>query len=278
MRGNKCKYRHADTVDPNVRDSTTGKVIFCRNYQRGKCNLPNCKYLHYSRADEEFYFQTGALPTTVAAENYNPFTPPSYPGQIPVNSSEQTPALAPLAKSYQPSLPVGTALQTPLTDLSAIPISTEQPLPDYYKHSSPKPDSPFSPTSECVDNKAKNPPQKSFSQSTQSITTEYLGGKSDGAPRSRRWSIDNTDPSDDVTHKLSPLSLTPRDEAFKNPEIDLLKIKLFQLEEKVKSLEFYNDILREQNLQLKQQVKRYENPFSPIYKPIIQDDTEAQTN
>ena len=276
MRGNKCKYRHADTIDPNVRDNATGKVIFCRNYQRGKCNLPNCKYLHYSRADEEFYFQTGALPNTM--ENFNPFAQHPFPGQIPVSSTEQTPALAPLAKPYATSsLPVGTAIQTPLTEISSIPISNEQPLPDYYKHSSPKPDSPFSPNSECVDSKVKNPPQKSFSHSTQSIT-DYLGGKSDGTTRSRRWSIDNTDPSDDVTHKLSPLSLTPRDEAFKNADFDLLNIKLHQLEEKVKSLEFYNDILREQNSQLKQQVKRYENPFSPIYKPIIQDDTEAQAN
>ena len=278
MRGSKCKYRHADTIDPNVRDNGTGKVIFCRNYQRGKCNLPNCKYLHYSRADEEFYFQTGALPTTMDT-SFNPFTQHAFPAQMPVNSTEQTPSLPPLTKPYSTSsLPVGSAISNPIQELSSIPISNEQPLPtEYYKHSSPKADSPFSPTSECVDTRAKNPPQKSFSHSTQSIT-EIIGGKQEGTTRSRRWSIDNTDPSEDVTHKLSPLSLTPRDEAFKNPEIDLLKIKLLQLEDQVKSLEFYNDILREQNSQLKQQVKRYENPFSPIYKPIIKDDSDAQTN
>ncbi|KAI6649618.1 Zinc finger CCCH domain-containing protein 10-like [Oopsacas minuta] len=275
MRGQKCKYRHAENLDIAQRDKATNIITFCRNFQRGKCNLPNCKYLHFSRADEEFYFQTGTLPNSNEG-NYNPFAH-QFTGQIPVsNPTEQTPALSSLSKPFSntTTLPVGTAIHAQLSDLSAIPVSTEQPLPEYFKHSPPKSDSPFSP--ELSDFKIRSPPQKSLSHSTQSIS-DYLGAKSDGVTRSRRWSIDNTDATEEGPHKLSPLSLTSRDEAFKNPEVDLLKIKLHQCEEKVKSLEFYNDILREQNLQLKQQVKRYENPFSPIYKPIIQDDNEAQS-
>ena len=277
MRGPKCKYRHADNVEINPREPPNSKVIFCRNYQRGKCNLPNCKYLHLSRADEEFYFQTGALPSH--DNNYN--TPFIHNFQTQSNGTEQTSTLASLAaKPFQPSNPLpplnGTSQSTPLDNLSSIPIPNEQPLQDsLFKQSSPKSDSPFSPPSESsLPEKSKTPPQKSLSHSSQSIS-EYIGGKSD-TTRTRRWSIDNTDQPDEMTpHKLSPLSLTPRDEAFKNPEVDLMKIKLHQMEEKVKSLEFYNDILREQNMQLKQQVKRYENPFSPIYKPIIQEDNDV---
>ena len=270
MRGNKCKYRHAD-IDIGQRDKTNANITFCRNYQRGKCVLASCKYLHYSRADEDFYLQTGTLPNN-GDGSYNPFSHNPFPAQMPLTcTTEPTPAL----KTYPntTTLPVGTAAPTPLPDLSVIQNSTEQPLPDYLKQSPPKSDSPFSP--EIVE--LKRPPQKSLSHSTQSIS-EYLGGKSDTVTRSRRWSIDNTEANEEDPHKLSPLSLTPRDEAFKNPEVDLLKIKLLQLEEKVKSLEFYNYILREQNLQLKQQVKRYENPFSPIYKPLIRDDAEAANN
>lgn len=63
-RGKRCKYRHPD---PSEAKEMGRKIdyIFCHDYQNKECRRPNCKFIHCTRAEEEYYHATGELPQRV---------------------------------------------------------------------------------------------------------------------------------------------------------------------------------------------------------------------
>lgn len=61
-RGKRCRYRHPvmeDRPEPPPRRDIT----FCHDYQNNGCTRPNCKFLHCSRDEEEYFHRTGLLPS-----------------------------------------------------------------------------------------------------------------------------------------------------------------------------------------------------------------------
>ncbi|XP_033113048.1 zinc finger CCCH domain-containing protein 10-like [Anneissia japonica] len=70
-RGKNCKYRHPDNGV-----QSEGVSVFCHDYQNRECRRINCKFVHCSREEEEYYRETGKLPPGVEdnrlGNNYDP--------------------------------------------------------------------------------------------------------------------------------------------------------------------------------------------------------------
>ncbi len=56
-RGASCKYSH-----PERGNKQRMEYQFCHDYQNSECRRANCKYIHCSRAEQEYYKETGKLP------------------------------------------------------------------------------------------------------------------------------------------------------------------------------------------------------------------------
>lgn len=63
-RGKRCKYRHPE---PGEAEELGRKIeyIFCHDYQNKECRRGNCKFIHCTREEEEYYRTTGDLPQHV---------------------------------------------------------------------------------------------------------------------------------------------------------------------------------------------------------------------
>ncbi|CAH8293129.1 unnamed protein product, partial [Schistosoma turkestanicum] len=62
-RGKKCKFKHPSSEEcERLRrfDKT-----FCHDFQNSTCRRPNCKFLHYTKEEEEIFRRTGYLPNDV---------------------------------------------------------------------------------------------------------------------------------------------------------------------------------------------------------------------
>jgi len=57
FRGNTCRFKH-----PGEDKNTKMKLTFCGNFQRGRCNLDHCQYVHAEKGVEVKYLRTGWLP------------------------------------------------------------------------------------------------------------------------------------------------------------------------------------------------------------------------
>ncbi|XP_050440838.1 zinc finger CCCH domain-containing protein 10-like isoform X3 [Adelges cooleyi] len=54
-RGKSCKFFH-----PPIEEDKR-KYVFCHDFQNGKCSRHDCRFIHCSREDEEYYNQTGRM-------------------------------------------------------------------------------------------------------------------------------------------------------------------------------------------------------------------------
>ncbi|XP_060876064.1 zinc finger CCCH domain-containing protein 10-like isoform X6 [Metopolophium dirhodum] len=54
-RGKSCKFFH-----PPVEEDKR-KYVFCHDFQNGKCSRHDCRFIHCSREDEEYYNRTGRM-------------------------------------------------------------------------------------------------------------------------------------------------------------------------------------------------------------------------
>ncbi|XP_013781032.1 zinc finger CCCH domain-containing protein 10-like [Limulus polyphemus] len=61
-RGRRCKYRHPETNNDSEDTGRKQEIEFCHDFQNKECNRANCKFLHCTRKEEEFYRATGKLP------------------------------------------------------------------------------------------------------------------------------------------------------------------------------------------------------------------------
>ena len=62
IRGANCQFKHVHKIEDHSERVCLGRSIFCHDYQEGECMRPNCKMIHTSRQDEQYFLQTGMLP------------------------------------------------------------------------------------------------------------------------------------------------------------------------------------------------------------------------
>lgn len=99
-RGKSCKFFH-----PPVEEDKR-KYVFCHDFQNGKCSRLDCRFIHCSREDEEYYNRTGQMasealrtvdmsgaPATDDVPIYQSVDAPVRGPNVPFNSSQ--PAMPP---------------------------------------------------------------------------------------------------------------------------------------------------------------------------------------
>ena len=62
IRGASCQFKHVQKVEDHNERVCLSRSIFCHDFQEGECMRPNCKMLHTSSQDEQYFIQTGMLP------------------------------------------------------------------------------------------------------------------------------------------------------------------------------------------------------------------------
>ncbi|XP_069509865.1 zinc finger CCCH domain-containing protein 10-like [Ambystoma mexicanum] len=62
-RGKACRYRHPENTEaPAGMSARKNEYLFCHDFQNKECVRINCRFLHGSREDEEYYRKCGELP------------------------------------------------------------------------------------------------------------------------------------------------------------------------------------------------------------------------
>ena len=61
-RGATCQFKHVQKVEVHSERICLSRSIFCHDYQEGECLRPNCKMVHTSAQDEQYFHETGMLP------------------------------------------------------------------------------------------------------------------------------------------------------------------------------------------------------------------------
>lgn len=63
-RGSRCKFKHYKTEDDVGKSNPFARsgLVFCHDFQNTVCSRVNCKFVHGSRQDEDYYKVTGELP------------------------------------------------------------------------------------------------------------------------------------------------------------------------------------------------------------------------
>ena len=62
IRGASCQFKHVQKIEDHSERVCLSRSIFCHDYQEGECMRPNCKMIHTSRQDEQYFLQNGTLP------------------------------------------------------------------------------------------------------------------------------------------------------------------------------------------------------------------------
>ncbi|XP_070566453.1 zinc finger CCCH domain-containing protein 10-like [Ptychodera flava] len=84
-RGKNCKYEHPDNSEAEKLGLKQKSHVFCHDFQNKECRRPNCKFIHCTREEEEFYKSTGDLPSRVQGSvGAGPLNDSMNDGDIPV--------------------------------------------------------------------------------------------------------------------------------------------------------------------------------------------------
>ncbi|XP_064648049.1 zinc finger CCCH domain-containing protein 10-like [Lineus longissimus] len=87
-RGKRCKYRHPDNFEARVLGKQQ-EYTFCHDFQNTGCRRQNCKFIHCTREEEEYYKQTGQLPVRLQQAaalglGVQPSELPVLKGEVPI--------------------------------------------------------------------------------------------------------------------------------------------------------------------------------------------------
>lgn len=63
LRGASCQYKHVEKIEQMSERICVSRSIFCHDYQEAGCTRPNCKMIHTTRVDEQYFLQSGCLPS-----------------------------------------------------------------------------------------------------------------------------------------------------------------------------------------------------------------------
>ncbi|KAG7218250.1 hypothetical protein INR49_020498, partial [Caranx melampygus] len=88
-RGKRCRFRHPDFNEVPDLGVQKNEFIFCHDYQNKECMRSNCRFVHGSKEDEDYYKKTGELPLRlrgkVAARlGLSPMDLPHSRGEVPI--------------------------------------------------------------------------------------------------------------------------------------------------------------------------------------------------
>lgn len=88
-RGKRCRFRHPDVNEVPDLGVQKNEFIFCHDHQNKECMRTNCRFVHGSKEDEDYYKKTGELPLRlrgkVAARlGLSPMDLPHSRGEVPI--------------------------------------------------------------------------------------------------------------------------------------------------------------------------------------------------
>ncbi|XP_030052615.1 zinc finger CCCH domain-containing protein 10 isoform X2 [Microcaecilia unicolor] len=61
-RGKRCRFRHPEAAEVSDLGVRKNEFIFCHDFQNKECGRLNCRFIHGSKEDEEYYKKSGELP------------------------------------------------------------------------------------------------------------------------------------------------------------------------------------------------------------------------
>ncbi|KAJ8403980.1 hypothetical protein AAFF_G00343300 [Aldrovandia affinis] len=88
-RGKRCRFRHPDFNEVPDLGVQKNEFIFCHDHQNKECARLNCRFVHGSKEDEDFYKKTGELPLRLrgkvaAGMGLSPTDLPLSRGEVPI--------------------------------------------------------------------------------------------------------------------------------------------------------------------------------------------------
>ncbi|XP_056316516.1 zinc finger CCCH domain-containing protein 10 [Danio aesculapii] len=88
-RGKRCRFRHPDFNEVPDLGVQKNEFIFCHDHQNKECVRPNCRFVHGSKEDEDYYKKTGELPLRLrgkvaAGLGLSPTDLPFSRGEVPI--------------------------------------------------------------------------------------------------------------------------------------------------------------------------------------------------
>ncbi|XP_065135653.2 zinc finger CCCH domain-containing protein 10 [Paramisgurnus dabryanus] len=88
-RGKRCRFRHPDFNEVPDLGVQKNEFIFCHDYQNKECVRTNCRFVHGSKEDEDYYKKTGELPLRLrgkvaAGLGLSPTDLPLSRGEVPM--------------------------------------------------------------------------------------------------------------------------------------------------------------------------------------------------
>ncbi|KAI4903464.1 hypothetical protein NFI96_015901, partial [Prochilodus magdalenae] len=88
-RGKRCRFRHPDFNEVPDLGVQKNEFIFCHDHQNKECVRTNCRFVHGSKEDEDYYKKTGELPLwlrwkVAAGLGLSPTDLPQNRGEAPI--------------------------------------------------------------------------------------------------------------------------------------------------------------------------------------------------
>ncbi|XP_028854710.1 zinc finger CCCH domain-containing protein 10 [Denticeps clupeoides] len=88
-RGKRCRFRHPDFNEVPDLGVQKNEFIFCHDHQNKECMRTNCRFVHGSKEDEDYYKKTGELPLRLrgkvaAGLGLSPTDLPASRGEVPI--------------------------------------------------------------------------------------------------------------------------------------------------------------------------------------------------
>lgn len=88
-RGKRCRFRHPDFNEVPDLGVQKNEFIFCHDHQNKECVRTNCRFVHGSKEDEDYYKKSGELPLRLrgkvaAGLGLSPTDLPLSRGEVPI--------------------------------------------------------------------------------------------------------------------------------------------------------------------------------------------------
>lgn len=88
-RGKRCRFRHLDFNEVPDLGVQKNEFVFCHDHQNKECVRSNCRFVHGSKEDEDYYKKTGELPLRLrgkvaAGLGLSPTDLPLSRGEVPI--------------------------------------------------------------------------------------------------------------------------------------------------------------------------------------------------